>query len=202
MTDTGIGMSGEDKQKLFKSFSQADSSITRKYGGTGLGLYVTKQLIEQMQGSIEVESEKGKGSTFTFSIRVGVEEDEAIDETVSMSNFSIESLKNNSLGVTARAETELIYLFGSSENQRMLEGSIENLILCLEMRNWQKAENFAESVKGLCVGAEQEMKSKSFRLVMSIRKEDYEKAMKYTYEIKDELEKMNQNINKDGGVYG
>lgn len=202
VTDTGIGMSGEDKQKLFKSFSQADSSITRKYGGTGLGLYVTKQLIEQMQGSIEVESEKGKGSTFTFSIRVGVEEDEAIDETVSMSNFSIESLKNNSLGVTARAETELIYLFGSSENQRMLEGSIENLILCLEMRNWQKAENFAESVKGLCVGAEQEMKSKSFRLVMSIRREDYEKAMKYTYEIKDELEKMNQNINKDGGVYG
>ncbi len=194
VTDTGIGMSEEDKQKLFKSFSQADSSITRKYGGTGLGLYVTKQLVEQMHGNIEVESEKGKGSTFTFSIRVGVEEDEAIDEPVSMSNFSIESLKNHSLGVAAKEETELIYLFGSQENKRELAGSIEKLILCIEMENWQKAEDFAETVKSLCSGAEQEVKSKSFRLLMSVRKEDYEKAIKYSYEIRNYLENMNQNV--------
>ena len=62
----------QGRQKLFQSFSQADDSITRRYGGTGLGLYVTKQLAEQMHGHIEVESEPGRGSTFSCAIKVKV----------------------------------------------------------------------------------------------------------------------------------
>ena len=67
ITDTGIGMTAEQQNKLFKSFTQADDSITRKYGGSGLGLTITKQLIELMKGSIDVKSELGKGSIFTFT---------------------------------------------------------------------------------------------------------------------------------------
>ena len=65
--DTGIGMSPEDQQQLFRPFSQADTSGTRKYGGIGLGLAVAKKLIERMGGRIWCESEVQKGSTFFFT---------------------------------------------------------------------------------------------------------------------------------------
>ncbi|GAA6206626.1 CHASE3 domain-containing protein [Thalassotalea sp. SU-HH00458] len=64
--DSGIGISASDQEKLFKPFSQVDSSISRKYGGTGLGLIISAQLIKQMGGKISVKSELGKGSTFSF----------------------------------------------------------------------------------------------------------------------------------------
>jgi len=70
VTDTGIGISDEEKSRLFKTFSQVDSSITRKYGGSGLGLAISKQLVEMMGGQMWIDSQKGKGSTFHFTVRL------------------------------------------------------------------------------------------------------------------------------------
>jgi CheY-like chemotaxis protein len=70
ISDTGIGIAPEKQQVIFNPFSQADSSTTRKYGGTGLGLTISNRLVEMMQGRMWLESEPGKGSRFHFTVRL------------------------------------------------------------------------------------------------------------------------------------
>lgn len=81
VADTGIGISSDQQQHIFDSFRQADSSTTRKFQGSGLGLSITRQLCEMMGGTIEVESELGKGANFIIDIPLPIEPDASFGQT-------------------------------------------------------------------------------------------------------------------------
>jgi CheY-like chemotaxis protein len=94
--DTGIGIPSDKLSRLFKAFSQVDSSTTRKYGGTGLGLVICEKLIALMQGSITVHSEVGIGSTFSFNTIVGLSQ-----EAQNEANLDIATLKDKKILVVS-----------------------------------------------------------------------------------------------------
>lgn len=173
--DTGIGIDKGDRDKLFQSFSQVDASISRRYGGTGLGLNICKQLVELMGGRIEVESEKNKGSTFSFSIWVGISE-ESSGNSVS-AGTGTETVFNTMASGEDMESQEDARTYGTPENQEQLKNNLSKLILCVEMGNWEKAEMFMDIIKQLTEGAPREVGRVVLRLKMAIQKENYDRVI-------------------------
>lgn len=171
VTDTGVGIANENLDKLFKSFSQVDASISRKYGGTGLGLNISKQLVEMMDGTITVQSELNKGTIFSFSVWVDLPKEEQDKENVTVDRIAFLT------GVMQdREEDSHLKEFGREENIAELEKNLSKLILCVEMDNWEKAETFMTAIKQLTDAAPQEIRTASLRLKMAVQKGDYDKT--------------------------
>jgi len=125
VSDTGIGLTQDEQFKLFKAFSQADGSITRKYGGTGIGLYISKQLVELMDGEIWVESEIGIGSKFIFEIDLIEKDLLIVDDNKMIINSDITALKGN----------KILLVEDNSINQEIILGLLENSGIKIDIAN-------------------------------------------------------------------
>jgi signal transduction histidine kinase/DNA-binding response OmpR family regulator len=110
--DSGIGIPADKMHKLFNSFSQVDSSTTRKYGGTGLGLAICAKLVEKMKGRIWVESEERKGTTFRFTIKISARSE--------IKEFKINTQQKELLGKSA------LLIDDNKTNLKLLKGHCES----------------------------------------------------------------------------
>ena len=180
--DTGIGISKEEQNRLFQSYSQVDASITRRFGGTGLGLVITKQLVEMMNGTIRVESEKGKGSDFSFFIKLRTNQN--VDEVQEASNTY--NRWNQFTTAMRSDEEEQFYKFGTKENRTEIKKRMDKLILSIELGAWEKAESLVDTLKLLMEG-DGDLKKLLLRMGMAVRKENYEKSMEAYDKLKQVL---------------
>lgn len=157
--DTGIGIPKEAQAKIFESFRQAESGTTRKFGGTGLGLTICKQLIQLLGGELVVDSIYGEGSCFSFSIPVGIVEDHAdnpcfqglqvlvADQNATNRNYLAGNLQ--ALGcrcLTGADEAELIEKLGVWESDTAARVCIFDLSVC--SRGVSSFTNAIKSVPG------------------------------------------------------
>lgn len=181
--DTGVGMSKEDQDLVFESYRQADASSTRNFGGTGLGLPITKQLVEMMDGSIHLESEKGKGSCFSFNIKLRTSQNQEESKDVSDAFGKWENLTQGK----DTGNEENYFVFGSDENRAEIKKRMEKLVLSIELGSWEKAETLADTIKALASTPDGFMKRPILMLEMAIRKEDYERSMKAIETVKTVL---------------
>ena len=200
--DSGIGIAKEKQDKLFKSFSQVDMSTSRKYGGTGLGLNICKQLVELMGGNIHVESDAGKGTSFSFHIWVELPED---CEELLHANDADCCLKESVADVeqelfdklhrlTENQVNENTFKYGTTENREEIQKKMSKLMLSVLMENWEKAEMLVEAVKQLTDEAPKEIKSAAFRLKMAVQRGDTSKAT----DCYERLQKVMEDINGSG----
>lgn len=133
--DTGIGIKPDSLDAMFAAFTQADSSISRKYGGTGLGLRISSKIIEQMGGKIWAESESGQGSTFTFTLPLVPAE--AQPETPDSSTKTIK---------TALDELTIMVVDDNPVNLKVIEGMLHTIgskIVCFDLA--QEAIDYVSS---------------------------------------------------------
>ena len=105
--DTGIGISEDSQQQIFAAFNQADNSITRRFGGTGLGLTISRRIVEALGGRLQVESVKGAGSTFEIILPVQVLDDVAMVDPGAISCVGDDCTASGDLKITQQQESSL-----------------------------------------------------------------------------------------------
>ncbi|MFO7745669.1 MAG: PAS domain-containing protein [Psychroflexus sp.] len=122
--DTGIGISDAQKAKLFKAFSQADSSTTRKFGGTGLGLVISDQLVRKMGGKLDVKSKEGEGSEFYFTL-----ETELRNIEIKRPNILSEKIKSKAKSDFINYSTFKVLIVDDNLNNMLLASSLIKRVL-------------------------------------------------------------------------
>ncbi len=145
VVDTGVGISKENQNKLFDSFTQADSSTTRHFGGTGLGLSIVRQLCQLMNGDVSVTSEEGKGSCFTFDIELG----HAVKKELEDDRPPAAPADEKPTELASENPHRILLVEDNAINQEVVRGSLEGLEIELDVAwNGEEALTLLESHTG------------------------------------------------------
>ena len=134
VVDTGVGIPDEKLTTIFESFSQADASVTRKYGGTGLGLTIVKQLVELQKGSISVKSKEHVGSVFTVLIPYAIGKPGTISISAPKNAKALKSAKTSQLFVLLVEDNDINRLYAKSilKNWNCVTDTAENGLVAIE----------------------------------------------------------------------
>ena len=135
MKDTGIGIPEEKLSTLFRPFSQVDSSTTRKYGGTGLGLIISERLVKLMGGNVWVESRVGEGSTFNFTITTKVST-KSVAENILLPGFA--NLQGKKVLIVDDNSTNLVILKSQLEYWKLVPVTCTSARQALEILSADK----------------------------------------------------------------
>ena len=133
VSDTGIGISEEEQLKLFKPFSQADESTTRIYGGTGLGLCISKQLAQKLGGDISIKSNTGEGSQFITLIDIGIEKNSI--ELITDAETTVEEIENITLKTAKKLTGRILLAEDDINNQNIISKYLNKLGLSVDIAN-------------------------------------------------------------------
>ncbi|MBB6479010.1 ATP-binding protein [Spirochaeta isovalerica] len=174
--DTGIGLSDDQKKRIFQLFTQVDGSRTRYYGGVGVGLTLVNKLVQLLNGSLEVESELSEGSTFTIQIPVEISSDQK----------TVEIVQETEAGVSREAsgmEKELISL-------------VEELKIFFEKKEYDKCNRRIREFRSQHKIVELNFESEAlFRLAAAVKLKNIDKLNKIHMELTSHI------VSSSGGVY-
>jgi signal transduction histidine kinase len=178
--DTGIGLTSEEQGGLFQAFSQGDVSSTRKYGGTGVGLTISKKLVELMDGEIRVESQIGVGSEFIFTVMLGV------GEVRQGNTAKLEQGESTpSTATDPTCSTPTIALVPATP--RELAASLEELLPHLKLRKPKPSKEALGKVN--CLAWPAELSTEMVKLDKLIKKYKFKEAFLVAESIQQKLEK-------------
>lgn len=176
--DTGIGVINKDRNKIFMSFYQTDGSISRRYGGIGIGLSICKMLVRAMGGSISIEGTKDKGSIFAFNIYL---------KSTNLNNKDInDSLLSDNANIYTATTQEICDSNYDNHIEIIADGLfiIERLKIAISSENWRQAEQLASKLRDLILTEDKEITGKALQLLFSIRKEDREQSIDRIEDLK------------------
>lgn len=187
--DTGIGINSKEKDKLFMSFYQVDGSITRRFGGAGLGLSICKMLVKAMGGNISVESEKDKGSNFSFTVRLKAWKGDPYLRVHTEYDY-IDILLNDTATQSKKVKVD-DYRSKITSFQEFFNFHMEKLLVCIEMGNWECAEKLAIMLRDVVSKDDKLISKKILQLLFTIRKEDRSLSLKRAKELERMLSEVN-----------
>jgi hypothetical protein len=215
--DTGVGIKKEDQQKLFSRYEQVNDVHSGNYSGSGLGLYISKEMVQALGGTIELYSKEGRGSEFSFSLPFDIIDHLGIGiDSIKSEGYIIEYInskrdtsgnyimkiqdleemsilkkqRNNIESCIGQMDSNKVILDKNTDDKTIID-ILDKLRTSVDKKLWVEAEELAGVLKNITSTSDKSLKQEVLRLLLQIRKEDYESVFQQLNKIIETLKVLN-----------